>query len=427
MTRPAWRIVVTGALVYAAWAGFTVSSATAFALLFAGIRAGRSNSYVRATILLTVTAAMLRVAPLAITDRGRRLLLSRWRRVTRWEFWPPWVFYPPVVCYILYLMVKHRSVTLFTAANPAIVAGGVVGESKYAILQALAGSAPFVARARLIGAALTPKDKVATAAAFMADEGLAFPVVLKPNQGQRGSGVVVVRSEERLRRWLSQSTVDTIIQEYAGGPEFGVFYYRHPSEARGHILSVTEKTFPTVIGDGRQTLEALILHDDRAVCSARFYLDRHEHQLTRVPADAESVPLVELGTHCRGSMFLDGAGVMTADLEAQLDGIARDFEGFYFGRFDIRASAGVEAFRRGEAFKIIELNGVTSEATHIYHPGTPLGTAYRVLMEQWRIAFEIGEENHAQGVAPASMRKLVALIRDYRQIARAHLVERPMT
>jgi hypothetical protein len=131
------------------------------------------------------------------------------------------VFYPPVVCYILYLMVKHRSVTLFTAANPAIVAGGVVGESKYAILQALAGSAPFVARARLIGAALTPKDKVATAAAFMADEGLAFPVVLKPNQGQRGSGVVVVRSEERLRRWLSQSTVDTIIQEYAGGPEFG--------------------------------------------------------------------------------------------------------------------------------------------------------------------------------------------------------------
>ena len=27
---------------------------------------------------------------------GRRLFVSRWRRLTRWEFWPPWAFYPPI-------------------------------------------------------------------------------------------------------------------------------------------------------------------------------------------------------------------------------------------------------------------------------------------------------------------------------------------
>ena len=89
---------------------------------------------------------------------------------------------------------------------------------------------------------------------------------------------------------------------------------------------------------------------------------------------------MELGTHCRGAMFLDGRAVLTPALEERFDWIARGFEGFYFGRFDVRAADGIGAFRDGHGFKIIELNGVTSEATHIYHPGTPLLTAYRVLM-----------------------------------------------
>jgi len=47
------------------------------------------------------------------------------------------LFYPPVVAYIAYLGIKFRSWTLFTAANPAISAGGFVGESKYQILEQL--------------------------------------------------------------------------------------------------------------------------------------------------------------------------------------------------------------------------------------------------------------------------------------------------
>ncbi|MEZ4457171.1 MAG: hypothetical protein R2882_11575 [Gemmatimonadales bacterium] len=41
--------------------------------------------------------------------RGRRLLLSRWRRLTRWEFWPRWAFYPPIVAYIVWLAIKHQA------------------------------------------------------------------------------------------------------------------------------------------------------------------------------------------------------------------------------------------------------------------------------------------------------------------------------
>jgi pimeloyl-ACP methyl ester carboxylesterase/membrane protein DedA with SNARE-associated domain len=374
---------------------------------------------------LGIVAIALKVVFSAASARQRRLSVSFWRRVTRWEFWPPWVFYPPVIAYLACLMARYRSITLFTAANPAILAGGFVGESKYDILRGLAGAGEYVARAALIEGRLGVAEKVLVARRFMADQELTFPVILKPNHGQRGSGVVVVRSAEALNSCLEQSSIDTIIQEHVAGAEFGVFYVRQPSEPRGHILSITEKRFPTVVGDGRRTLEELILDDDRAVCAARLYCERHRGRLWSVPAAGETIPLAELGTHCRGAMFLDGGWVLTPALEARFDDIARGFDGFYFGRFDVRVDAGIDAFRAGHGFKIIELNGVTSEATHIYQPGTPLIAAYRVLFRQWRIAFDIGAENHRRGTTCASVRMLFQLTRDCMRTSRRHLPERP--
>src|SRR5829696_668379 len=72
----------------------------------------------------------LHVLRRVVTHRGRRRLAGAWLRLTRWEFWPPWVFYPPVLAWIAWLIVRHRSVTVFTAANPGMPAAGFVGESK---------------------------------------------------------------------------------------------------------------------------------------------------------------------------------------------------------------------------------------------------------------------------------------------------------
>jgi len=65
----------------------------------------------------------------------------------------------------------------------------------------------------------------------------------------------------------------------------------------------------------------------------------------------------------------------------------------------------------------VELNGVTSEATHIYDPKLSVWEAYRVLFEQWRIAFEIGHQNRAHGVRPTPVWQLPAMIREYRRNA----------
>ncbi len=346
--------------------------------------------------------------------KGRRLWLSRWRRFTHWEFWPPWIFYVPVVCNIGFLALKHRSLTLFTAANPVMPAGGFIGESKIEILRGLSGVNEFVAQATAIEASDSLEARLNQARLFMTHHGLDFPVVLKPDAGQRGWGVIVVRSDTELVNFLRSARFKTIIQEYISGLEFGVFYYRYPDSTRGCIFSITEKRFPTVIGDGKSSLERLILGNTRTVCMAQFFLKKHANRLWEVLGPGEELQLVELGTHCRGAVFLNGCWGKTEALEQVFDSISKSYDGFYFGRFDIRVPS-VEDFRKGRNFKIVELNGVTSEATHIYDPRNSLVEAYRVLFQQWRIAFEIGAQNRLRGVPPTSLSKLMRFVLDFKR------------
>jgi len=325
-----------------------------------------------------------------------RRALGWLRRKTRWEFWPPWLAYLPVVPYILYLGVKHRSLTLFTAANPGIPSGGFVGESKSAILSNLNRVPAF----RLIPASLPLEERLREAQALPG-----FPVVLKPDVGERGTGVLIARSEHQVRRYLETASSDTIAQTYVGGLEFGVFYYRYPCELEGRIFSITEKRFPEVIGDGQSTVADLVLRDDRAVCLANIYLARFGDE---IPAAGDRVRLVELGSHCRGAIFLDGARMETAELRSAIDAVAKSHPGFFFGRFDVRTPS-VADLQAGR-FAVLELNGVSAEATHVYDPAVSLLEAYGVMFRQWRMAFEIGDLNRRTGDEPMRLREFVRLL-----------------
>ena len=355
----------------------------------------------------------------AFTWRGRRMVVSRWRRMTRWEFWPPWLFYPPLVLYVLWLGIKHRSLTLFTAVNPSIPAGGFVGESKSRILAGLASTPESVARTRLLGAERSPQERTALALDFMEREGLGWPVVLKPDAGQRGSGVAVVRGRDQLEAYLAAIRVDAVIQEHCPGEEYGVFYYRYPGDERGRIFAITTKEFPEVVGDGHSTLERLILRDTRAVCMAKLHLERHVSRLWDVPAAGERVPLVDVGNHAQGAVFRDGTELRTEAMERAFDRISRGYAGFYFGRYDVMVPSR-EDLRAGRALKVIELNGGTSEATGIYDPENGLLDAYRVLFEQWRILFAIARANVERGAEQVGLVELLKLLGRYRRGARSH-------
>jgi membrane protein DedA with SNARE-associated domain len=366
-----------------------------------------------ALLAALVVLLIVKVLLPALTWRGRRLLVSRWRRIRHWEFWPLWLFQIPVLLNWLRLGLEHRSWTLFTAANPGIPAGGFVLESKSEILGRI-GAREAVPEMRKLVLPDAAHERVAIVedAHFAGEFG--FPVVGKPDVGERGEGVTILHDAAALAEWARRAPRESILQRYVPGPELGVFYVRFPDEPAGRIFSVTRKELPEVTGDGERTLEELILGDDRVVAMAPLYLDRNVHRIDLVPDAGQRLRLVEIGNHCRGAVFHDGRELATPELARRIEEIARSFDGFHFGRFDVRAPT-LEDLRAGRRLSVLELNGVTSEATHIYAPGASLVAAYRTLFEQWRLAFALGAANAARGARVATLRELLALLAERRR------------
>lgn len=79
----------------------------------------------------------------------------------------------------------------------------------------------------------------------------------------------------------------------------------------------------------------------------------------------------------------------------RIDDISKSFDGFYFGRFDIKVPDETH-FKEGNNLKVLELNGITSEATHIYDPRYPYWYAVKTLCRQWKMAYEIANQVNIQ-------------------------------
>jgi pimeloyl-ACP methyl ester carboxylesterase/membrane protein DedA with SNARE-associated domain len=416
-----WRFLLYFTLAVAIWTPFLVGIAS-----FLGTRIfDYFHLFERWALpsivgLLILAWLVAKILPLLFSWRGRRRIRGWLCRRRHWEFWSPWVFYPPVVLWTLWLALKYRSATLFTAANPTMPAGGFIGESKTDILDGLGPE--WVAPYRRVAGSLASAQQITAVRDTVEDLRLDFPVVLKPDTGQRGTGVKIVHSWQEVQDYCQVAIMDFLVQEFIPGLEFGVFYIRLPAEPDGKIFSITEKHLPTVTGDGRSTLEELVLADPRAVCLAPLYLERLGARCSEVPAARQTVRLADLGTHCRGAIFLDGGNLLTPTLEATVDAMSKTFDGFFFGRYDIRVPS-KEHLKNGRNLRVVELNGVTSEATHIYDRKNSLFTAYKTLFKQWQLAFEVGDQNRDRGTEPVTLSTLAREISRYRRARRAALQE----
>ena len=119
------------------------------------------------------------------------------------------------------------------------------------ILAALTRAGASVARWRSLPCASTPTERVRVALDFLERETLDFPVIVKPDVGERGRGVTRIDSLSQLASHLEQTNNDQIVQEYIDGPEFGVFYVRHPRQPHGCIFSITAKRMPVFTASWR--------------------------------------------------------------------------------------------------------------------------------------------------------------------------------
>lgn len=326
------------------------------------------------------------------------------------EFWPGWLFYAPVVIHWLMLGVRHGDFSLPTAANPRIATGGLCGESKLSILEQVGPEAQALL-APACGVLARP-DGISAAEAAMASFGLNYPIVAKPDIGCNGTGVRLVKDRTALARYLEAfpSGETVVLQHYVEQPnEAGIFYIRHPDEARGQITSLTIKQPPIVVGDGRSTLRSLILADERARLVPHLYLQRLHDRLDTVPAQGARVQLVFVGNHCKGSIFRDGGDLVTTALTEAIERLARAMPEFYFGRIDVRFDL-LASLRRGGGFRVIEINGAGSEATHIWDPATRLMDAWRTQFFHYGSAFRIGAANRRRGFSSSGVR---AMYRDW--------------
>lgn len=354
-----------------------------------------SMHQVQASWLWGIAAALLFITAInkvrAIDPRVTYYQVLRWRY---FEFWPAWFFYIPVVAYYIYLGIRNRSFAYPLFTNPGIPNSGVIGESKTEILGLIPDRHPEKLASTLLKSNTeSPTQSYELALRFIAEKRLNFPIILKPDVGQRGSGVSLVRSENELKQKLSELSYDAILQEYSALPEeIGVNYERLPSEPRGRITGITRKRFPSVQGDGKQTLRQLILNDSRARWIAPVYFNKHLANLNQVIPFDESYILAKIGNHCQGAIFENGASLLSPALENKIDEISRSMPGFFVGRFDLRFASESELQKNG-SFRIIEINGAAGEATHIYDKNMSLAQAYSTLFGQLRFLFKLGQIN----------------------------------
>ncbi|MBE7210385.1 MAG: D-alanine--D-alanine ligase [Gluconacetobacter diazotrophicus] len=336
------------------------------------------------------------------------------------EFWPGWLFYIPTVTAWLLMGARYRGFSLPTAANPHVEAGGLCGERKASILDqagplARAAIAPYCTMT-------TGADDLALALRRIAEAGLALPLVVKPNIGCNGNGVRLVRDEAALAAALAAFSrgVELVIQRLVEDEhEAGLFYVRMPDEPRGRLTSLTLKRAPFVTGDGVSTLKELVMADPRYGSVPDIYLPRLHDRLDEVLPPGERFRLVFAGNHCKGSVFENGTALVTPALEARVDAILRDLPDFHFGRVDVKFDS-LARLRDGDGFTVIEINGVGSEATHIWDPSTTLRDAYLDQFRHYRDAFLIGRAMRKKGFRPTRPFELLGYWMHQRRLMRSY-------
>lgn len=328
-------------------------------------------------------------------------------KVFNYEYWPWWLFYLPMTPYWIYQAIRAKSLTFFTAVNPGIEAGGFYGEHKTEIMKHI--SPEYLAKTIFIplGMVFNELPKL------LINNQLQYPVIAKPNVGERGTSVAKIHSEEELWQYHESANADYLIQEFITySIELGVLFSRMPNEKMGKVSSVTLKEFLSVMGDGKSTIEALVLQNTRARFQLESLQKRLGGRMREVVPLAEKRLLEPIGNHCRGTKFINANHLINNRLHEVFTQVADGFDGFFYGRFDMKVSS-FEDLYEGKNIKVMELNGVSSDPGHIYDPRYYLWQAYRDLMWHWKRAANISIVNQKNGVRPLPFSDILDIVKGH--------------
>jgi len=310
------------------------------------------------------------------------------------EFWPTWLIYLPVILQWPLLALRYRSLTLPLLANPEIPLGGMVGASKANLMSQTQGACaeaflPWVACTRSCASAEFQARQVLAQTALKKFD---LPFVIKPDIGCRGAGVKRVKTAAELAEvidYYPENSVFIVQQLAQFKHEAGIFYVRDPGEAQGSLVSMAFKHLPSVTGDGRHSLAELIEKDPRAGALMHLYESRHQKRWHQIVPEGEVVSLLFSASHCRGAVFTDGRMEITPALIQSIDRIMQGLPKFHYGRLDVKFSS-LEKLREGKDLELMEINGASAEAIHIWDKNSRLRDGLGTLMWHYRTLFRIG-------------------------------------
>jgi hypothetical protein len=303
--------------------------------------------------------------------------------------------------YGIFLALKSGSFAYFTTANPCMKYGGAFGMDKTKILENI--DKHYIPK----GFTCESKVSIEELVQKINEHQIDFPIICKPNVGERGIGVEKVDSESDLEAFLKEQSEDLLIQEFIDYPiELGIFYHRYPSSKSDAVTSVVRKEFLTITGNGKSKFGDLVKSNIRAKGRMKYLRKKYNSKWNQIIPSGLVYKLEPIGNHNRGTKFIDGNQLINDRLLLVFRNIAKQIDGFYYGRFDIKVKS-LEDLYAGTNIKIIELNGTNSEPAHIYDPDYSLIQAYKDIVKHMRIIYEISSENRKLGIKPDPFSKVL--------------------
>ena len=302
-------------------------------------------------------------------------------KLFNWEYWPYYLVYTPVAFYWFWLSIKSRSIFFFNTANPGMKNGGFALDSKnhtYAH----------------IPPQYCPKTILVKAGSPASINEMPLPLIAKPDIGQRGLQVKLLRSKQGLADYADNSKVDFLLQEYINYPhEAGIFYCRRPGSHTGAITSIVGKELMSVTGDGHATLQELLAKNPRYLLQVPALTKTDSRALQRVLLAGEVCRPAPYGNHSRGAKFIDLSEHVTPELVKNVHAVCARIPGFYYGRLDVKYRTWPELC--AGKFMIIEVNGAASEPAHMYDPKHSIFFAWKEIKRHWDLLYKISRLNAA--------------------------------
>lgn len=227
-------------------------------------------------------------------------------------------------------------------------------------------------------------------------EKIGFPIIAKPDIGERGNWVSKIHDQQELKRYVNTCPVNFLLQELVDLPiELGVFYVKHPGK-QGRVTSIVRKDFLSIVGDGESSVGQLLRKNTRALMTADLESEHLQLIGSTVPERGERILIEPIGNHCKGTKFLNDNHEIDQSLNQAFNELSDQIPDFYFGRLDLKCQS-YDDLRQLKNFKILELNGAGAEPAHIYQPGYPLWKAYRDILWHLSVLSDISAQNRKKG------------------------------